>query len=88
MGRLTHNSELHTNSLLSTGELEKTGGEPAVSSESVDRKVEAVWRSLAFSKYVLEERTIYMLPGWTTEVLEVVLALIVTLKRKFTNQNR
>lgn len=78
----------HQHCTPSTGELEKTGGEPAVSSESVERKVDAVWRSLAYSKYVVEESTIYMLPGWTTEVLEVVLALMVTLKPKFTNQNR
>lgn len=70
----------------STGDPEKT--EPSVSSEGVDRKVEDVWRSLAFYKDVVEKGTMYMLPGSATEVLEVVLALIITLKPKFTNQNR
>lgn len=67
------------------GDMEKA--EPSVNSESVDRKVEDVWRSLAFYKDVVNKGTMYMLPGSATEVLEVVLALILTLKPKFTNQN-
>ncbi|XP_045112246.1 rap guanine nucleotide exchange factor 1-like isoform X4 [Portunus trituberculatus] len=71
---------------LRQGELEKA--EPSAKSESVDRKVENVWRSLRFYKDVVEKNTMYMLPGSATEVLEVVLALILALKPKFTNQNR
>lgn len=70
---------------LRQGELEKA--EPSPNSESVDRKVENVWRSLMFYKDVVEKNTMYMLPGSATEVLEVVLALILALKPKFTNQN-
>ncbi|XP_050688271.1 guanine nucleotide-releasing factor 2-like isoform X12 [Eriocheir sinensis] len=70
------------------GAMENAGGEPAVSGESVQDKVEALWRSLNFSKYVVTESTFYMLPGWTTAVLEAVFALMVILKPKFTNQNR
>lgn len=71
---------------LRQGELEKA--EPSANSESVDRKVEDVWRSLMFYKDVVEKNTIDMLPGSATAVLEAVLALILALKPKFTNQNR
>ncbi|XP_047496676.1 rap guanine nucleotide exchange factor 1-like isoform X6 [Penaeus chinensis] len=69
----------------STGKIVKV--EPSHSSESLESKVEHVWRALAFYRDVVEKSMMDMLPGSATVVLEMVLALNLALKPCFSNQN-
>lgn len=62
-------------------------------SESLESKVEHVWRALDYYRSVVEKRITErcindMLPGSATVVLEMVVALNLALKPAFSNQNR
>lgn len=61
--------------------------EPSGSNESLESKVEHVWRALAFYKDVVDKSITDMLPGSATVVLEMVVALNLALKPAFSNQN-
>ncbi|KAK4315127.1 hypothetical protein Pmani_013638 [Petrolisthes manimaculis] len=61
--------------------------EPSGGSESLESKVEHVWRSLDFFRDVVEKRINDMLHGSATVVLEMVVALNLALKPAFSNHN-
>lgn len=68
-----------------TGKIVKV--EPSGSNESLESKVEHVWRALDFYKDVVDKDITDMLPGSATVVLEMVVALNLALKPSFSNQN-
>ncbi|XP_064118635.1 rap guanine nucleotide exchange factor 1-like isoform X3 [Macrobrachium nipponense] len=61
--------------------------EPSQTNESLESKVEHVWRALDFYKDVVDKSSSEMLPGSATVVLEMIVALNLALKPCFVNQN-
>ncbi|XP_068248413.1 rap guanine nucleotide exchange factor 1 isoform X3 [Palaemon carinicauda] len=61
--------------------------EPSQTNESLECKVEHVWRALDFYKDVVDKSSSEMLPGSATVVLEMIVALNLALKPCFVNQN-